>query len=42
MRYELYVNQVLFSVTSSSSEAFAAFKDWMGRGFNVSLRFVPL
>jgi len=40
MRYELYVNQILWSVTHSSRDAFAAFSEWIGRGYSVNLRFV--
>jgi len=40
MKYELYINQVLFSVTESCNQAFAWFKEWTGQGYDVRLKFV--
>ncbi len=39
MTHQLYINEVLFGTYEKLADAFAAFTDWEGRGFNVRLAF---
>ena len=42
IRYELYVNKILYMATESTDQAFEAFRRWSGRGNNVKMKFVRL
>ena len=42
MRFEVYINGVLFYETHDGIDAFAYFRDWTGRGFDVRISFVRL
>ncbi len=39
MIHHLYINDVLFESYTKISDAFRAFSDWEGRGFDVRLSF---
>ena len=40
MRFEIYINKVLFYETSDCDDAFAFFRDWLGRGHDVRIQFI--